>query len=176
MKVPQAAIDIIKRWEGFRADAYLDSAGVWTVGYGTTSRAGVGLEVGPHTRVTEAEAEVYLRRAVEKFADRIRPEITTPMNENEWAAFLSLAYNIGPGAFVESTALRRFNDGDKGGAAEAMLWWNKVGTRFVQGLAKRRQDEMRLFYKPATQPATEPANSIWTVIVDLLARLFGRLK
>ena len=64
MKPNKATIDLIKEFEGFRAKAYLDPVGIWTVGYGTTSRAGVGLHVDQSTVVSHEEAEYYLMLAL----------------------------------------------------------------------------------------------------------------
>lgn len=166
MKVNQATIDLIKKWEGFRAEAYRDPVGIWTIGYGTTARAGVGIEPRAGMKITEAEAERYLRKSVEKFADAIRPHITAPINENQFGAFVSLAYNIGPGAFIESTALRRFNDGDIPGAAEAMKWWNKAGGRVLRGLVNRREDEVRLFMTPVKETAEEESQSCFMAFLE----------
>lgn len=155
MPVNAATLDLIKRWEGFRAEAYLDPAGVWTIGYGTTARAGLGLEPKAGMRITEAEAETYLRKGVEKFAKAIKTAIKAPINENEFGAFVSLAYNIGPAAFRRSTALRKFNAGDKAGAADAMLMWNQAGGKVLQGLKNRRAAERELFLTPAA-PSPDP--------------------
>jgi lysozyme len=163
MTINKATVDLVKRWEGFRANAYLCPAGVWTVGYGTTSQAGIGVKVGPGVTVTREQAEAYLRQSLEKFAAKISPAITAPINENEFGAFLSLAYNIGVGAFLGSSALRHFNAGDKVKAAAAIKLWNKAtvnGKRQVlKGLVDRREDEVRLFMAPvhvnvASQPLT----------------------
>jgi len=109
-------------------------------------------------KITEAEAEEYLRRGLQKFADQIRPMIKAPINDNEFGAFLSLAYNIGPGAFAKSTALRKFNAGDKAGAAQAMLAWNKAGGKVMKGLQRRRAAEKALFLTSASPeaPASAP--------------------
>ena len=155
--INQATIDLIKRWEGFKASAYRCPAGKWTIGYGITASAGIGVDPKPGMRVTEAEAEAHLRKALEKFAGQIRPAIAYPINENEFGAFLSLTYNIGPGGFRGSSALRHFNAGDKERAAAAIKLWNKAtvnGKRQVlRGLVNRRADEVRLFQSPvASQP------------------------
>jgi lysozyme len=159
MTINKATVDLVKRWEGFRANAYLCPAGVWTVGYGTTSQAGIGVKVGPGVTVTREQAEAYLRQSLEKFAAKISPAITAPINENEFGAFLSLAYNIGVGAFLGSSALRHFNAGDKVKAAAAIKLWNKAtvnGKRQVlKGLVDRREDEVRLFLaRVSGQPLT----------------------
>ena len=78
----QASLDLIKRWEGCKLKAYKCSAGVWTVGYGLTTNAGF-IEVGPDTTITQAEADWYLEKTIEKFLAEITPAITAPINENE---------------------------------------------------------------------------------------------
>lgn len=145
MKINQATIDLVKEFEGFKANAYKCPAGVWTIGYGTTAAAGVGIDPKPGMSVTKAEAEGYLQAALDKFADQIAPSITAPINENEFGAFVSLAYNIGPGAFRKSTALSAFNAGDKAKAAKAILLWNKAGGKVLKGLTRRREAERKLF-------------------------------
>ena len=160
MTINKAGLDLIKEFEGFRASAYQDSVGVWTVGFGTTSAAGVGITVKPGMRISEAQAETYLSAAINKFAAQIDPLIRQPITENERAAFLSLAYNIGPGAFAKSSALRKFNEGDKRGSADAILLWNKAGGRVMAGLERRREAERALFLthvSPHISPAKQSA-------------------
>ena len=182
MTVNKETIDLIKQFEGFRGTAYLDklaSPPIWTIGYGTTGRAGVGIDPAAGMKITEAQATEYLQRAVDKFAAQIAPKITRPINSNEFGAFVSLAYNIGPGAFGKSSALRRFNAGDKFGAADAILLWNKAGGKVLKGLERRRAAERRLFLTPAHLPVPVdhvPVNNpskpgFWAA---LLAAIFGR--
>ena len=151
--INQATVNLVKEFEGFRAKAYKCPAGVWTIGYGTTSRAGVGLDVFEGEEITEAEAEYYLQKGLEKFAVEITGAITKPINENEFGAFVSLAYNIGAGAFKRSSALRHFNAGDKQKAANAMLLWNKAGGKVLKGLVRRREAERKLFLTPVSVDA-----------------------
>ena len=159
--INQAGVDLIKKWEGFKAEAYRDAVGVLTIGYGTTAMAGVGIDPKPGMRITEAQAEEYLRRGIDKFAREIRPAITAPINENEFAAFVSLAYNIGPGAFRKSSALRHFNQGNKAKAADAILLWNKAGGKVLRGLVNRRNEERALFLTPASaqRPQSAPSSA-----------------
>lgn len=176
MKIPQQAVDIVKKWEGFRAEAYQDSVGVWTIGYGTTAAAGVGIVPHQGMKISERQAEKYLRRGLEKFADQIRPNISGPINDNEFSAFLSLAYNIGPGAFNTSTALRRFNIGDKHGAAEALTWFNKAGGRVLRGLTNRRAEEKALFLTPVRSPIPPTPYGWLHQIVMWLFETFTRYR
>ena len=158
MKVNQAAIDLIKTFEGFRGEAYRDAVGVWTIGYGTTASAGVGIAPVPGMTVTKAEAEWYLQKTVDKFAAQIAPYITAPITENEFGAFVSLAYNIGPTAFRKSSALRHFNAGDRARAASNILLFNKAGGKVLKGLVRRREAERALFLTPVanTKPLAAP--------------------
>jgi lysozyme len=188
MNVNKAALDLIKEFEGFEAKAYLDELAkppVWTIGYGTTARAGVGLEPHEGMTITQDTAELYLARTVEKFAAQIAPGITAPVNENEFGAMVSLAYNIGPGAFGKSSVLRRFNAGDKQGAADAFRMWNKAGGRVWPGLVRRREAERALFLTPVKEPSkpepvrrfTAPKNADWREMIRAaFAAFFGGKK
>lgn len=151
-QINERTLGLIKEFEGFRSEAYRDVAGVWTIGYGTTAAANVGITPVPGMTITTAEAEWYLQKAVNKFAAQVEAMLTAPANDNEFGAFVSLAYNIGPGAFGRSSALRHFNSGRKDLAANAILAWNRatVGGRkqVVRGLARRREAEKALFLSP----------------------------
>jgi lysozyme len=143
-----AGLALVKEFEGFRADAYRDPVGIWTIGYGTTARAGVGVDPQPGMRIIEREAEGYLLKALAKFAATIRPWLVGKPTPNQWAAMLSLAYNIGPDAFRRSSVLRHFNAGDMPAAAEAFLLWNRAGGAILPGLVRRREAERQLFLQP----------------------------
>lgn len=166
--INQETIDLIKRWEGFRGQAYKDAVGVWTIGYGTTAGAGVGIKPTPGMIISEEEAEKYLYLALQKFLDLINPYIKRIPNENQLGAMLSLAYNIGPGAFNKSTLLKKWNAGDVEGAAEQFLVWNKAAGRTLNGLKRRREDEKALFEKPVPQKSGG--------FLELILRLLGLVK
>lgn len=142
--INQAALDLIKEFEGLSLAAYLCPAGVWTIGYGHTSRAGEP-KVTPGMTIGEDRAEAILRRDLRVFEDAVDRAVNRPMTENQRGAFVSLCYNIGAGAFAKSTAVKRFNAGDVHGAAEAMTWWNKAGGKVLRGLVRRREAERALF-------------------------------
>ena len=167
MEINKAGLDLIKEFEGLRLKAYLDPIGIPTIGYGTTTRADVGIKVEMGMEISEAEAEMYLKRALDKFAARIAPKMTRTPTPNQFAAMLSLAYNIGPGAFSRSTCLKRFNASDIKGAAEALTWFNKAGGKVWNGLVRRRAAEKALFLADSlvaadphpTTPITEGRDS-----------------
>jgi lysozyme len=60
--INQESLDLIKDFEGFRAEAYPDSVGIWTIGYGTTAAAGVGIDPHAGMAITKSEAEWYLQK------------------------------------------------------------------------------------------------------------------
>lgn len=145
MRINQATIDLVKEFEGLELHAYRDPVGIVTIGYGYTNRAGFGPGVKMGDVWTEQQADEMLWKGLEVFADQIRPMFKREATPNQFGAFLSLAYNIGSGAFGKSTALRRFNAGDIEGAAEALTWFNKAGGKVLRGLVRRREAERALF-------------------------------
>lgn len=155
MILTQRGIDIVKKWEGLKLNAYHDPVGVVTIGYGYTSRAGFGPGVKMGDVWTEPHAEDMLHKGINLFADKIRPHFKRNATPNQFSAFVSLAYNIGWQSFIESTALRRFNAGDIEGAAEAMTWWNKADGKVLRGLVNRRADEVALFMSDASSVPAE---------------------
>lgn len=148
MKTSKAGLDLIKRWEGCRLTAYQDSVGVWTIGYGLTSAAGL-ITVGKGLTITQKQADDYLVAALAKYEAAVSKAISRTMTQAQFDAFVSLCYNIGPGAFAGSTVVKRFNAGDIAGAADAILMWNKAGGKVLKGLENRRADERALFLTPA---------------------------
>lgn len=147
MRITQDAVNLVKEFEGLRLDAYRDPVGVVTIGYGYTNRAGFGPGVSMGDTWTEAQAEHWLKVGLENFAHEIRPLLKRDATPNQFGAFVSLAYNIGTGAFSRSTCLKRFNAGDIQGAAEALTWFNKAGGQVLRGLVRRREAERDLFFK-----------------------------
>ena len=134
------ALDLIKKWEGCKLTAYKCSADVWTIGWGST---GQGIKEG--VVWTQAQADSRLAADVRKFAAGVFGAVTARANANQLGAMISLAYNIGLGAFRSSTLLRLFNAGDTSGAHAQFPRWNKAGGKVVNGLTNRRKDEAAVF-------------------------------
>ena len=124
--------------EGYREKAYQDAVGVATVGYGETT----GVRMGDRT--TPERALVQLLKSTEKHAGAIRQCIKVPLYQHEFDAYVSLAYNIGPGNFCRSTLVKKLNAGDYTGACQEIKRWNKAGGKVLAGLTKRRQKDYRL--------------------------------
>lgn len=113
-----------------------------TKGFGTTRHEdGTPVRMGETT--TPPRALVDLLRDAGQFERAVKRCAPVPMYPHEFSAYVSLAYNIGEGAFCSSTVARRLKAGDYVGACEAILMWDKVGGRTVRGLTLRRQAEYR---------------------------------
>jgi lysozyme len=139
MKTGQAGLHLIKTFEGLKLSAYLCPAGVWTIGYGTTKG------VKPGQAITAAKAEELLAADLRKFEDTVNTAVAVPITQGQFDALVSLAYNIGSGAFRASTLLRLLNAGDYAGAAKQFDRWNKAGKKVLAGLTRRRAAERQLF-------------------------------
>ncbi len=156
-KINQDTLKLVKRFEGFRATAYHCPAGVLTIGYGYTNQAGYGPGVKIGDAWSEIKAEAMLKEGLNRFADEVRPLLTRTPTDTQFGAMVSLAYNIGIGAFRTSTCLRRFNAGDLDGAAEALTWFNKAGGKVLRGLVRRRDAEAALFLNEIPDVTSGPA-------------------
>lgn len=142
----QACIDLIKRFEGVRLEAYREPGGTVVVGYGHAKTARMGM------KITAAQAEDLLKQDLAMVEGDISPRLTRPVTENQFSAMVCLAYNIGTGAFADSTVLRETNRGNWQAAADAFLMWNKMrvnGEMVVSSqLDEKRRLERALYLKP----------------------------
>lgn len=140
------AVALIREFEGCRLEAYPDpgtGGDPWTIGWGAT---GAGIRNG--VRWTQAQADDRLAADVERFMTGVVRSIDAGKAKptpHELGALTSLAYNIGLGAFQASTLLRKYNTGDKVGAAAQFARWNRAGGRVMRGLTRRREAERAVF-------------------------------
>lgn len=135
----QRGIDLIKRFEGLRLRSYLCPANVWTIGYGHTGN------VTSNQIITSEQAESILKSDLQRFENAVSDAVKVPLNQNQFDALVSLAFNIGVGAFSGSTLVRMLNAANYTGAADQFLRWNRAGGRVLDGLTRRRQAERALF-------------------------------
>ena len=148
IEVPQAAIDLAKRFEGFyrvpksdldHAYPYVCPAGFWTIGYGHLCDA-------KHPPITMEEGEAYLAADM---ADALRatllycPVLATEP-EGRLAAIVDFTFNLGGGRLKTSTLRRRINQRDWVGASQELRRWIYGGGRVLPGLVIRREEEARL--------------------------------
>ncbi|MDP7902715.1 lysozyme [Acinetobacter pittii] len=139
-------VDLITGFEGTRFTAYDDGVGVWTIGTGTTVYPN-GVKVKQGDTCTPEQAKAYFKHDLAKFEKTVNESVTVPLTQNQFDALVSLSYNIGAGAFNNSTLLKELNKSDYQGAADQFLAWKKAGGKVLPGLVRRREAERALFLK-----------------------------
>lgn len=149
LQLSDKGMELIKEFEGFRSAPYRDVVGVPTIGYGNTYYPD-GTKVKMTDKPISKQVAHDLKLAVinKDFAPAVRNALKSsqvPITQNMFDACVSLAYNIGVGGFARSSVVSRLTRGDKKGAADAFLMWNKAGGKQVAGLTRRRQAERNLF-------------------------------
>ena len=144
--ISKTGIDLISSFEGIRLNAYDDGVGVWTIGIGTTVYPN-GVKVKKGDKCTLEQAKEYFAHDLKRFESSVNKLVKVPLSQNQFDALVSLTYNIGSGAFNNSTLLKKLNKGDYQGAADQFLVWNKAGGKVLKGLVRRREAERALFLK-----------------------------
>ncbi|CAH5338753.1 lysozyme [Serratia marcescens] len=144
MKISDDGMALIKRFEGLRLQAYQDSVGVWTIGYGWTQPV-AGRKIGAGMAIDATTAERLLVCGIAQFEQGVERRVTVPITQGQFDALVSFAYNLGLRALENSTLLRRLNAGDRQGAADEFGRWVNAGGVRLDGLVARRAAERALF-------------------------------
>lgn len=144
LRINPAGLAIIKKSEGLRLSAY-PLAGQWLIGYGHA-----GAE--PGQTITKADAVALLRQDVHATEEALNGILPPSLNENEYSALVSLAYNLGVSRFTDTLVYRRLMAGDRRGAADAFLYLDSARVdgelRELAWLKARRAKERSLFLTP----------------------------
>jgi len=138
LSLSASALVGIASWEGYRSTAYIPIPGdVPTIGFGTTDGVKMGDSIDPVKALQRKITDV------QKFEGALKQCVTVPLHQREYDSYLSLAYNIGPTAFCNSTLVRLLNQARYEEACTQILRWNRAGGRVVQGLVNRREAEYK---------------------------------
>lgn len=138
-------LELTKSFEGLRLQSYQDCGGVWTIGYGHT-----GAEVCEGLKVSEAEAEQYLRSDIASAVRCVNEKVLERISQYQFDALVDFCFNAGRGNFQQSTLLRKVNLGDFAGAVVQFGLWVHAGGEVMPGLVRRRKAEAALFATPQT--------------------------
>ena len=138
-RINDEGIALIKQWEGLRLEAYRCDADVLTIGYGHTTNVTEGM------KITEEEAEQLLIRDLSVFEAEVSRTVTVKLFDNQYAAIVSWAYNVGASAMRKSTLIKKLNAGDYSAVPGELARWNKVKGKVVAGLSNRRAAEAGLW-------------------------------
>jgi lysozyme len=139
MQISEEGISLIKSYEGCRLEAYQDSVGVWTIGYGHTK------DVKEGDKINQDEAEYLLQEEMIEYEGYINDMVEVPLDQCQFDALVCWVYNLGPTNLKNSTLLKVLNEGDYDGVPEQIKRWNKAGGVILGGLVKRREAEANLF-------------------------------
>ena len=150
-RIGQAGLALNKQYEGCRLAAYRCAAGVWTIGYGHTAGVHSGMTI------TQAQADAYLQQDIAKFEGYVNNPayvpITEQLNQNQFDALASFAFNLGAGN------LRKLCKGRTAAQiARTMPNYNKAAGKVLAGLRRRRAAEQALFNKPVSGTAAPAQN------------------
>lgn len=190
----QTGLDLIKQFEGWRANAYPDPAtggSPWTIGYGHTTAAGRPT-VAPGLKITKAEGEEILRNDLRAVEAAVAKAVKVTLTQNQFDALVSFTFNLGEGNLRKSTLLKKVNANDFVGAAKEFAKWNKAAGKVMPGLTRRRQAESAMFLLPSrfvpmnptptppppddpgVDPTDAPSGGFWASLVKAILAIFGR--
>lgn len=159
MKVSDAGIKMLVEFEDEKLYVYRDPVGLPTFGVGHLVTADEKADYPVGKKITKAISREFLRKDLERFEDAVQSLVKVKLNQNQFDALVSLAFNIGVSAFKRSSVLRHLNAGKTTLAANAFLAWNKADGRVLQGLVMRRNTERSVFLTPVdavVETATAP--------------------
>lgn len=144
MEISTRGLELIKKSEGLRLQAYQDVIGKWTIGYGHLIKfpEEQGLL---DFHISDTFAENLLLRDVQDAVKCVNDKVQVLLTQPQFDALVSFTFNLGCGALNRSTLLRLLNAGEYARASEQFLLWDKAGGKPVAGLTKRRQEEKRMF-------------------------------
>ncbi len=139
MKISKEGIALIKKFEGCKLEAYQDSVGVWTIGYGHTKGVAEGL------KITQEEAEAMLETELLEYEEYVETLVKVGLSQCQFDALVAWTYNLGPTNLKNSTMLTVLNQARYEDVSSEMKRWNKAGGEVLQGLVRRREAEALLF-------------------------------
>lgn len=145
MKISDNGLKLLQQFEGFRAKAYQCSAGIWTIGWGHTSAAGLP-KVYKGMTTDKAGALAMLKRDLVQYEQAVIKNVKCSLTQNEFDALVSFCYNVGVHGFAASSVVRYLNTGRKDQVGAGFAMWVKAGGKTVKGLVNRRAAETKLFY------------------------------
>lgn len=142
MNISDNGIRLIQRYEGCRLTAYRCPAGIWTIGYGHTSGVHQGMTI------TTLQAITYLKQDLKVVETCLSTAVTTPLTQNQFDALCSFTFNVGCGALLRSTLLKKIkvNPSDPAIRAEFAKWVHAKNV-VLPGLVKRRREEAELYFR-----------------------------
>lgn len=146
MHISPKGLDLVIHFEGFSETPYLCSAGVPTIGYGSTVYPNGEWVTMDDAPVNKHEARgMLLHHMNEHVEPYIRDNVMCDLLQREFDALAAFVYNLGANNFLNSTMLRELNSWNKKKAADEFSRWRMAGGKVSNGLVRRRKSERHLF-------------------------------
>lgn len=140
-------LDLIKKFEGLKLKPYLCSAGVPTIGYGNTFYEDGKKVTLNDSLITEQRASDLLSLTVKTFEKHVDSFCRDDINQNQFDALVSFAYNLGPNSLKNSTLLKKVNANPNDPTIrDEFMKWTKAGGKVLKGLVERRKAEADLYF------------------------------
>jgi lysozyme len=137
----------ITKHEGLRLKPYLCPAKIPTIGYGNTYYSDGKRVTLLDKEITKQQAFDMFKEIANRFGKRVDELVTSNINQNQFNALVSFAYNVGTGNFASSTLLKKINKNPNDLTIKAeFLRWNKAGGKVLNGLTNRRNEEADLYF------------------------------
>jgi lysozyme len=155
--------DFIKQFEGFRNTMYLDAGGLPTIGYGHLIKPGE--EFYNNTTISKAQGDMLFTDDLKQFEAAVNTSVVKQLNQNQFDALVSLAYNIGAGAFADSTVVKRINtNATVTDITTNWQRWNKVNGVLNAGLLNRRNAEIEVYFSGYEPSETRKKKSGFSLV------------
>lgn len=155
-KIGINGLSLIKEKEGFEAKPYFCPAKVATIGYGATyypddysivSLRGKRVNI-TDPAISETTATILLQKMLNVYEKAVDSYTRDDINQNQFDALVSFAYNLGTSALKNSTLLKKVNKNPEDTAIRAEFnKWVKAGGKTLKGLVIRRKQEADLYFK-----------------------------
>jgi lysozyme len=138
---------LITKHEGLKLKPYLCPAKIPTIGYGNTYYPDGKRVTLLDKDITKQQAFDMFKEVANRFGKRVNELVTSNINQNQFNALVSFAYNVGTGNFSSSTLLKKVNrNPDDLTIKDEFLRWNKAGGKVLNGLTNRRNEEADLYF------------------------------
>ena len=154
MQMSEKGKKLLAQWEGTILDVYNDAAGLPTIGVGhlltrdelTSGKIYIQGQLVRYTNgLTPQQALDLLGQDLDKFERVVDESVTVNLSQNQFDALVSFAFNVGGGAFKDSSLLKLLNQGQYNQVPDQLQRWTRAGGRVVQGLVNRRENEIKLW-------------------------------
>lgn len=151
MQLSSNGLSLLKELEGFSSTPYLDSAGVPTIGYGSTYYTDRRKVKMSDRSISEHEGESLLSSTILLYEQAVNELVKSAINQSQFDALVLFVYNVGKSNFGSSTLLRKVNtDPNDKSIGQEFMRWVKAGGKTLTGLVNRRKREANLYFNEAT--------------------------